>query len=259
MPSMNNFPLPVLMYHAVVAGPGSIPTGREIGADLYDVSLENFTQQIAWLADQGYQTVHPPEIKPVQKRVVITFDDGEHNNFQHAWPVLRQRQLRAYFFVTIKRIGLNGYMKWSELKELVAGGMMIGAHGYTHEILTALTDAQLRHELVYSRRILEENLQVEINSLSIPRGFYDQRVLSVAQEAGYRHIFVSEKKRSSDPCWSRTAVKKDWNLERFCLAVKGKRPLNEIVFDSVRRLAKGVLGSATYDAWRSKILTREAK
>ena len=137
----NNLSPMVLMYHGILSDPSSnIPTDRETGAELYDVSAKDFRTQMQWLKDKGFTPTIFEVVKQYNpnKPIIITFDDGELNNFQEALPVLRELGWKAYFFIIVKRIGKNGYMNWSELKALIASGMVVGSHGLTHEILTNL-------------------------------------------------------------------------------------------------------------------------
>lgn len=93
--------LPILMYHHVCPQPG-----------LITVSPENFSDQMAWLAAEGYYTASCVDLegflcgKPLpRKSVMITFDDGYLDNYVHAYPVLRQRGLHAIVFAVTDWIG----------------------------------------------------------------------------------------------------------------------------------------------------------
>ena len=47
----------VLMYHGIVAPQTPIPRERETGADLYDVTVENFHAQLGWLKEHLYRAI----------------------------------------------------------------------------------------------------------------------------------------------------------------------------------------------------------
>src|SRR3990167_153270 len=179
-----NTPL-VLMYHGIVTEWTVLPKEREAGADLYDVQLPNFQAQMQRLSADGYkvETVNGNSENLSPKSVVLTFDDGEMNNYEHAFPVLKKHRFPAYFFIIASRVGKKGYMGWDELRALHAYGMVIGSHGFSHEILTNLLDTQIEEELKASKRYLEYNLKIPIDALSIPRGFCDDKVIRMAYEA----------------------------------------------------------------------------
>jgi peptidoglycan/xylan/chitin deacetylase (PgdA/CDA1 family) len=189
------------------------------------------------------------------KPVIITFDDGELNNFQQALPVLKEFGWKAYFFVIVKRIGKNGYMDWKELKELHHAGMIIGSHGLTHEILTNLLDSQMEEELRASKKNLEFNLAIPIDTVSIPRGFCNDKVIETAYSLGYKTVFISERPVGLKAgCLSRVAVKSNWSLGRFDSALNGKTPLTEIMGNVLIKILKTLLREAGYNWVRSVLI-----
>ncbi len=246
--------LPILMYHGVKTDQGSVPSDRETGAEIYDVDLAKFTAQMNWLSEHNYQTAWIEEINSSsqQKQVILTFDDGEMNNFIHGLPVLQQLGFKAYFFVITERVGKSGYLGWDELREMQETGMVIGSHSETHRILTSLTDAEIKAELDNSLKYLTNQLGKKVNTLSIPRGFYNERVIEIADEIGYQHIFVSERNGVlKSNCWERVAVKESWEIQRLEQAVNGVQPIKEQIFDRVKQIVKKPLNGEIYNQLRS--------
>jgi len=232
----------VLMYHGIVADPPVTPPDREPGAVLYDVSIKNFREQMQWLKDKGSDPI-------------ITFDDGELNNYQQAFPIITEYGWKAYFFVIVKRIGKEGYMNWSELKELHKAGMIIGSHGLTHEILTNLLDSQMEEELSASKKNLEINLGIPIDTISIPRGFCNDKIIETACKLGYKTVFISERPAGlKSQCLSRIAVKSDWSLKRFDQALNRKTPFRDIVGGIIIKILKTILRESGYNWFRSFLI-----
>lgn len=233
----------VLMYHGIVSPDCGGAEGREIGAGLYDVSLEDFQRQMGLVAQAGGT-----------EKVVLTFDDGEYNNFQNALPVLKEFGFRAYFFVTVNRVGQKGYMGWGELEQLRDSAMIIGSHGLNHQSLTRLSDREVENELRESKRILENNLRITIEDFSVPKGFYHQGIVIKAKEAGYKNVFVSEALLKDDGCIGRVAVKGSWSLGRFEQALRGRRPFGERIFNFSRKTFRCLFGEGGYERVRSVLL-----
>lgn len=247
----------VLMYHGIITADAAIPSERETGAELYDVTTENFRAQLAYLKAHDYRaiTIHKNLDVFSSKEILLTFDDGEMNNCVMALPLLREFGFVGHFFLIAKRIGMEGYMGWEEVRRLTAAGMIVGSHGFSHEILTNLQDTQIQEELIASKRYLERNLGIPVESLSIPRGFCNDKIIQMARGAGYRYIFISEKSVDiHENCFSRAAVKSSWSLERFAQALEGKTPLQERIFVSCKDGVKKVLGGAFYDRLRRMML-----
>jgi peptidoglycan/xylan/chitin deacetylase (PgdA/CDA1 family) len=126
-------------------------------------------------------------------RPEITFDDGHVSDFRQARPVLDRFGLRATFFITAGWTATRaGYMDWAQLRTLRAEGHRIGAHGMTHQLLTACSAVELDRELRGARAKLEDGLGAPVRSLSLPGGRANGRVLRACRETGYTEVFTSE-------------------------------------------------------------------
>src|SRR3989338_3819565 len=124
-------------------------------------------------------------------------------------------------------------MDWEELKELRDAGMLIGSHGKSHVILTELKDKKIEEELSVSKDVLEQHLKVNVDCFSVPRGFYNIRVIEIAKKVGYRRIFISTPNDYyPEICIRRIAVKSDLSLNRFKAALKGQVTVNETMGNS---------------------------
>ena len=247
----------VLMYHGIVASHSPAPQEREMGAELYDVSAEQFHAQLSWLKEHLYRTitVHKNLDAFSTKEVLRTFDDGEMNNYAVALPLLKEFGFTGHFFLIAKRVGQEGYMGWKEIRRLHEAGMVIGSHGFSHEILTNLLDSQIEEELSASKKYLERNLGIQVESLSIPRGFCNDKILRMAKKAGYTSIFLSERPDTPQPwCFARIAVKSNWLLERFANALEGKTSWSERMRETCKNGAKKFLGGTVYDWARKMVL-----
>ncbi len=82
-------------------------------------------------------------------------------------------------------------MGWEQLRSLQREGQKIGAHGWTHTLLTHCDPKQLDTELRVARLTLEEKLGVAVTSMSLPGGRYNSKVLAACREAGYTHVYTS--------------------------------------------------------------------
>jgi peptidoglycan/xylan/chitin deacetylase (PgdA/CDA1 family) len=130
----------------------------------------------------------------------LTFDDGHISNLEVAAPILQSRGVSALFFITVGWTGKRpGYMGWPELRALQQAGQSIGAHGWTHKLLTHCSDVELKTELGDSRRALEDNLGTSITTMSLPGGRYNRRVLEACHQAGYAHVYTSAPRAESLP------------------------------------------------------------
>ncbi|HWB32290.1 MAG TPA: polysaccharide deacetylase family protein [Acidobacteriaceae bacterium] len=122
----------------------------------------------------------------------VTFDDGHISNHTIAAPLLAFYGIKAHFFITSGWTGIKpGYMGWAELRDLGQAGHVIGAHGWSHALLTHCNDRELEMELVQSRRTLEDKLGVPVTTMSLPGGRANARVFAACARAGYSRVFTS--------------------------------------------------------------------
>jgi peptidoglycan/xylan/chitin deacetylase (PgdA/CDA1 family) len=147
----------------------------------------------------------------------ITFDDGHISNFEYALPLLQSRNLKASFFITVGWTGQRAdYMGWSELQQMHNAGQSIGAHGWTHTLLTHCDSKSLHHELFDARLALEDKLGAPVTTMSLPGGRYNRQVLAACEQAGYTQVFTSAPKIEPNPksaTLGRLNIRGDMTLE----------------------------------------------
>jgi peptidoglycan/xylan/chitin deacetylase (PgdA/CDA1 family) len=181
--------VPVLMYHYVDDEPP--PAGPY--ADGLTVRTRDFIEEMDYLVEHGYHTVTLAETylalaglrQLPENPVALTFDDGGLDNYEVAYPILKDRGMTATFFVITKTVGREGQMDWDQLREMAAGGMSIQSHSVSHPGLTGVSDTRLRSELVDSRAAIAEAVGEAGYVLCYPSGEYDERVIAAAKAAGY--------------------------------------------------------------------------
>lgn len=192
----------------------------------------------------------------------ITFDDGHISNFDHALPILQSRALQAWFFITVGWTGNKpGYMGWHELRALHQAGQRIGAHGWSHTLLTHCNATQLHHELSDARMTLEDKLGTSITTLSLPGGRYNRRVLDACRQAGYTQVFTSATKPEPDPeafTLGRLNIRGDMSTEWIAnLFQPGNNLLTGLERQyKIKATAKALLGDRIYEKLWS-ILNRQ--
>lgn len=194
----------------------------------------------------------------------ITFDDGHISNYEYALPILQSRGLSAQFFITVGWTGQKrGYMGWNELRMLVDAGQSIGAHGWTHTLLTHCDEKELQAELVDARKALEDKLAVPIKTMSLPGGRYNRRVLAACAEAGYTQIYTSIPRSepvASESFMGRLNIRGDMELEWIAnLFNPNSRILASLGRQyKVKEAAKALLGDRLYETTWALLNRRES-
>ncbi len=183
--------IPILIYHSVRPYyPGITNLVKE-----FTVPPDIFDDQMKYLRDNGFTVVTFDDISTYfqngtplpEKPVMITLDDGWENQYVYAYPILKKYKYIGIFYVYPNAIGAKHFLKWSELKEMIAGNMVIADHTQTHPELPKITDsALLKKEISGSKAILEKELGISVKDFAYPFGAYNDQSIQTVIESGYR-------------------------------------------------------------------------
>jgi peptidoglycan/xylan/chitin deacetylase (PgdA/CDA1 family) len=209
----------VLNYHRVV------PDGEE--SDFYDVPRSIFDAQMRILAERMVETVDGEIRLSSGITTCLTFDDGTRDHYRVGHS-LRELGLPGVFFVVTGKLDAAERLTTPQVRELAEMGHRIGSHTVTHARLPELTDADLRSELAGSKRHLEGLLSSPVDWLAPPGGFFDERVLEVAADVGYRVIRTMEWGYAAHPLEGRVPalpVLPSYDREGFVRLIEGRAPL----------------------------------
>jgi peptidoglycan/xylan/chitin deacetylase (PgdA/CDA1 family) len=130
--------------------------------------------------------------------VVLTFDDGFRDVFEHALPLLRQNRLHSIVFLVSDMVGKSN--EWQQIlgdvveplmdevqvREWLASGQEIGSHTKTHPWLTHLSLDAAREQITASKKSLEDRFGVRVDHFCYPYGDWNQAVRDLIIEAGYK-------------------------------------------------------------------------
>jgi len=188
--------VPILMYHRIA----NIPNDRNT------VSPAMFEQHLKYLKSHGYTTIslyelydHITNKAPLPpKAIVLTFDDGYDDNFSNALPLLIQYGMTATVCVISDWIGRDNdwenyknkphchTMNREQLQQWLQQGMHICAHTTSHPFLSKLDNSMILQELTNCKSTLEQQLGIPIEFLCYPYGDFDDRVINIAKQTGYK-------------------------------------------------------------------------
>ncbi|MBP3763007.1 MAG: polysaccharide deacetylase family protein [Bacteroidales bacterium] len=96
----------------------------------------------------------------------------------------RLRKLEAFGFTQEQEYSDRQALTANEIEEM-KGAVDFQSHTCFHPILPQCGDSTARHEIIDSKKHLEERFQLNINTLSYPNGDYSERDIRLAKEAGY--------------------------------------------------------------------------
>lgn len=186
-------PVPILAFHKV---------DPRFEWGVTRVTPKQFRRIIKYLHDNGYKTVSLQDLtdtnRPLpQKPVVLTFDDSYESIYEYAYPVMQEFGYTGTVFIITDYIGaLNRWdvnlgwltfqhLNWDHIHEMKKHGFEFGSHTHRHPDLTRVSNDRIRHELMDSKKILEDRFGEAIRFVAFPFGRYNNQVVKIAKQAGY--------------------------------------------------------------------------
>ena len=233
------YDIPVIMYHRVINNPENEGV---YGTYIYE---DMFKKHLQYLKDKNYTVITFKDLDKIgwrnrfekdKKYIFITFDDGYKDNYDLAFPILKEFGFKATIFL----MGSSTYNEWDVkaggekefplmsvemIKEMQDYGIEFGAHTFNHPKLNTLSNEEIEHQIVNVKKPLEEKIGKEIITFAYPYGILNDYAKEMAKKAGYTFALATD---SGSVCLSddlyqirRIAIFPNTNLFSFKRKVAG--------------------------------------
>ncbi|MEG2198724.1 MAG: polysaccharide deacetylase family protein [Anaerovorax sp.] len=137
----NGIPVPIVMYHGLIKDPSL--------QNNFFIHPDTFRQDLDYLQANGYTPVFMDELIAYTKGsgalplkpIVLTFDDGYYNNYLYAFPILKEKNMKATISIlgrytdAFSQVDENNaaysHITWTQIKEMRNSGLVeIQNHTY---------------------------------------------------------------------------------------------------------------------------------
>jgi peptidoglycan/xylan/chitin deacetylase (PgdA/CDA1 family) len=189
---------PILLYHHIA--------DRPFSSRLF-VSPATFQSQLNVLKSNGYASISVAQLAKTlktgsplpQRSVVITFDDGNEDVYENAFPIMKEFGYIGTVYIIAGRLKTAGFLNKEQIRELLDAGWEIGSNGM-NQIAINYHYTSVWGEVAESRKKLEKTLGVVVETFAYPYGIVDgiiQKVVkdnyktAVTQGKSIRHILES--------------------------------------------------------------------
>lgn len=194
--------VPILCYHQVRDWRAS----DSKSAKDYIIPVAAFKEQMQMLADSGYHTILPDQLyayltmgAPLPpKPFMLTFDDGDLDQYEVAAPELEKHGFKGTFFIMTVAIGRRGkqpYMDKTQIKDLSDRGHTIGAHTWDHHNVKKYQGEDWKIQLEEPKTKLEGITGKPVRYFAYPFGLWNKPALPEIQKRGYVAAFTLADKR----------------------------------------------------------------
>ncbi len=144
-----------------------------------NISMDIFKEHVDLILDANLTFYHPNDFvnefdtPKHEKKILLTVDDAFQSFYDNAWPYLKKNQIPFVLFVSTEPVGNNGYMNWSQIKEIENSEFgVIGHHSHSHDYLIDKSDEVFLNDIKTSNLIFKEKLGYVPTLFSYPFGEY---------------------------------------------------------------------------------------
>ena len=172
------------------------------------LSLDSFKQQIEHLTAHDFQLLSIDEAldfmegkKSVDngRPISLTFDNGYQDFQEHVYPLLSQYGYPATLLISPLNVGKSKtientevpFLSWDNLREMVQNNVTVGAFEDHSLAIHKVPEDILKQHIVDHKKMLEDQLGVEIRYFGIKEGIPSRAVRELVASQGYR-AFLTE-------------------------------------------------------------------
>ena len=151
--------------------------------------IELFKKHINIIRASGYEIVN--KITKTHGQIEICFDDaflGLYDNIEF----IKEQNIPIHLFVISSFLDKENHINKEQLIELnKLPQILISSHTHKHSILNKISESEIEIELETSKKLLEDILNKQINSLCFPEGKFNKKVIEIAKKMGYSNLYAS--------------------------------------------------------------------
>ncbi|RRB17348.1 polysaccharide deacetylase family protein [Larkinella knui] len=198
--------VPILCYHQI----REWRANDSKSAKDYICPTSVFEAQMKMLADSGYHAILPDQLYAYlttgatlpSKPVMITFDDGDLDQYETAVPILDKHKFKAAFFIMTVAIGRRGYQPYmdkQQIKDLADRGHTIGCHTWDHHNVKKYQGQDWVTQIEEPTKKLEAITGKPIKHFAYPFGLWNHEATVELKKRGYLGAYqLAEKKRDDE-------------------------------------------------------------
>lgn len=179
-PKNFSFTMPIFMYHFILDDYGDASDSENY------ISPTKLEEQLKYISENGYQTVYITEIDKLYKYtkpVALTFDDCFVYFYNNAFPLFKKYNLKASVYIITNYINGPNYLTTEQIKEMKESGLIdVQSHSLSHPYLSRIPIEQARKEIVDSKKVLKDLLDVDSTVFCYPIGDYNKKVVDIVKE-----------------------------------------------------------------------------
>ncbi|RYY16772.1 MAG: polysaccharide deacetylase family protein [Chitinophagaceae bacterium] len=181
--------IPVICFHHI-----SKSSDRQ---NMLFTSVKSLEADLRLLYASGYQTISPEQLydyyingKSIpEKSIMITFDDGNLDQFSMAIPILQNFNFKAVFFIMTVTVGKKNYLSEDQIRSLIEMGHSIGGHTWDHQDVKSLKSKDLHWQVERPKAYLEGLTGRPVIAFAYPYGSWNEKIIPGLKKYGFKLAF----------------------------------------------------------------------
>lgn len=192
----------------------------------YIVPVKRFTAELNYLQKNAWHTISPDQLQAYltkgtplpDKPIMLTFDDGDANQWTYAVRELQKHHFTATFFIMTVTLDKPNYLSTDQVKALDRMGMTVGAHTWDHHPVTKYLGNDWQKQIAAPTKQLEEITGHPIKIFAYPYGLWNPEAIPHLKEAGFVAAYqLADKIDPDEPLYTirRVIANGFWNISQF--------------------------------------------
>lgn len=181
--------IPVLCFHHIRK---DAPRPNEL-----TISADAFRADMKILYDSGFHSISPTQLldyyktgKPLPpKPFLLTFDDGNVDQWENSIEVLDQYNFKALFFIMTVTVGKRNYLSEEQIRLLSQWEHYIGCHTWDHQSVNSLKTKDFHWQVERPKAYLENLTGLPIIAFAYPYGQWNEKVIPDLKKYGIKLAF----------------------------------------------------------------------
>lgn len=177
------YTVPILMFHYIQDIPSTskdqlwyrLSYSPQNLAKLLDTLDRNDITPITFY---DLKLINEWKIRAPKKMIILSFDDGHKDHYTNAFSILKERWMKWVFYIISWKVDKDWmYMNSQEIQEMVDDWQEIASHTVSHLNIAKLSNDKIYHELIDSKKYLENRFGINVISFSYPAWKYQNEYL----------------------------------------------------------------------------------
>ncbi len=159
-----------------------------------NIRINDFLNHLKIIEENNMRFINPKNFehelknKKMDRKILLTIDDGFSSFYKNAWPVLKKKKIPFILFVSTREVGAFNYMTWDQIKEISKEDFVeIGNHSHTHEYLVDENEELIKNDIEKSISIFKEKLGKSSLFFSYPFGEYSLKFKNIVKSLGFKY------------------------------------------------------------------------